>query len=202
MKKSFIIGGLALTVVSFLFSFSLKNKEEAPAWNLDNAHSSVRFTASHFFIPVDGTFDKFTGTLKFDPANLEGSSASFTIDVNSVSTKDAKRDGHLKSKDFFDAGKYPSIIFKSDKFEKKSEKEYVIKGKLTINDKTLDVDLPFTLLAVQDHPMMKGSLLAGIKSETTIDRTKFGVGTGDWASNSVVGDDVGVKIVLELNRKK
>jgi len=71
-----------------------------------------------------------------------------------------------------------------------------------MKESTLDIELPFTLLAIQDHPMMKGTQLAGIKSISMIDRTKFAVGTGNWASNSFVGDDVEVNIVLELTRKK
>jgi len=183
-------------------AFTFAQQTDAPLWDMDGTHSSVNFTTSHFFVPIEGAFDKFDGTLKFDPTNLEGSSSDFKIEVGSVNTKDGKRDGHLKSKDFFDAKSFPNMTFKSTKFKKVSEKEFEMEGVLTIKDKSKSITIPFTLLNVMDHPMKNGSLIAGIKAKTTIKRSDFGVGTGDWASDKVVGDETEIRIIMELSRKK
>lgn len=190
-----------LSSVTFL-AFSFKNAADAPIWDIDNSHSSVSFTTSHFFIPVEGAFDRFSGSLKFDPNNLEGSSAEFKIEITSVNTKDSKRDGHLQSKDFFDAKTYPTMSFKSTKISKISEKEFMMDGQMTIKGKTKIISVPFTLLNIMDHPMKKGSLVAGLKGKTTIKRSDFGIGTGDWSADKVVADETEVRIILEVSRKK
>jgi polyisoprenoid-binding protein YceI len=202
MKTKFKTVAMLLMSGVMLMAFTFARQEDAPSWEMDGAHSSVSFTTSHFFVPVEGAFDKFDGTLKFDPNNLEGSSADFKIEVSSVNTKDGKRDGHLKSKDFFDAKSYPNMTFKSTKFKKTTEKEFEMEGVLIIKDKSKNITIPFTLLNIMDHPMKKGSLIAGIKAKTTIKRTDFGVGTGDWAADKVVGDETEIRIIMELSRKK
>jgi len=200
--RYFALSGL-FSLLLLLSSFAfVKVEGDAPKWDLDASHSSVKFSVNHIFTPTIGTFDKFEGTLKFDPENLEGSKANFTIDVTSINTKDEKRDGHLKSKDFFNAKKYPKMEFVSTKFTKKDDKNFEIEGKLTIRDVTKTIKLPFTLLGIQDHPMKKGKKVAGVKSKVSINRNDYGVGTGSWAATAVVGDEVEIEIILELTRKK
>ncbi len=202
MKKYVVTSGL-FSLLILLSSFTaMKIAGDAPKWDLDAVHSSIKFSVNHIFTPTIGTFDKFSGTLHFDPENLEGSKASFTIDVTSVNTKEAKRDKHLQSGDFFDAKKYPTMKFVSSKFTKKDSKNYEMEGKLTIRDVTKTVKLPFTLLGIQDHPMKKSQKVAGVKSKITIDRNDYGVGSGSWAATAVVGNEVDIEIILELTRKK
>ena len=76
---------------------------EAPEWKIDNNHTSLSFEVNHFFTPVAGSFKDFDGTLNFDPENLAGSSADFTVQIASVETDNDKRNGHLQSEDFFNA---------------------------------------------------------------------------------------------------
>ncbi|WP_310992738.1 YceI family protein [Aequorivita marina] len=177
------------------------NAQEATMWKIDKPHTSVNFSINHFFSSVPGKFKDYNGTIHFNPDNLKGSKADFSVVINSVSTDNAKRDKHLQSEDFFDAKTYPKMSFQSSKFEKKSDKEFLIHGKLTIKDKTKDVILPMKLTGKMEHPMMKDTLILGVLIETTIDRTDFGVGTGDWAATMVVGDEVRIHIPMELNRK-
>ncbi|MDN4166807.1 YceI family protein [Cytophagales bacterium LB-30] len=195
MKKTrFLLLASALVIVAmsaFTF-FAPKN------WAIDKTHTSISFKINHFFTPVNGSFDSFKGNIAFDPANLAESKVNFTIDVASINTREPDRDKHLQSPDFFDAAKYPQISFVSSSFEKKGDNSYVAKGKLTMRDVTKDIELPFTVLGVQDHPFQKEKTLLGLKSNLSLDRTAYGVGTGSWAATAVVGDQVDIEIFMEL----
>ena len=193
-----MVFAVAITVLSTL----AVNAQDATMWKIDKAHTSVNFSINHFFSSVPGKFTDFDGMIHFDPNNLKGSKADFSASINSVNTDDAKRDKHLKSKDFFDAETYPKMSFNSTKFEKKSDKEYLVHGKLTIKNVTKDVVLPMKITGEMEHPMMKGTIIWGVVIDTTIDRTDYGVGTGDWAATMVVGDEVRIHIPMELNRMK
>ncbi|MEX0811674.1 MAG: YceI family protein [Chitinophagales bacterium] len=192
--------GLAVLLTVFV-AFSV-NAQKATKWEIDKAHTSVNFSVGHFFSTVTGKFKDFEGEFHFDPDNLKASSAEFTVFIKSVDTDNEKRDNHLQSKDFFDAETYPKMTFKSTKFEKKSDKEYIVHGELTIKDVTKKVSIPLKITGQMEHPMMKGTLILGVDIKTSINRTDYGVGTGDWAATMVVGDEVEIHIPMELNRKK
>ena len=171
-------------------------------WEIDNSHTSVNFTATHFFTEVTGNFTEFSGIVNFDPDNLEESTVSFTIPVSSINTGDEKRDKHLQTDDFFNAKKYPNITFKSTKFVKKEDGTLAVLGNLTMRDQTKLVGLPFKLTGRMDHPMLKNTELLWISLKTKLDRTSFGVGTGSWAATAVVGDEVLINVNMEMTRKK
>ncbi|MEX0723413.1 MAG: YceI family protein [Gracilimonas sp.] len=171
----------------------------ATDWTIDKAHSAINFEVTHFFTPVNGQFNDYEATVNFDPENLEESMIDVTIMVNSIDTKNERRDGHLRTDDFFNAEKWPHITFKSSEIESTGENEFVAKGTLTIKDISQEVELPFTLLGVTENPMQENTLVAGITASTSLSRTDYEVGTGDWASNAVIGDEVTVDLNLELN---
>jgi polyisoprenoid-binding protein YceI len=177
-------------------------KFAATSWNIDKAHSSIGFKVTHFFTPVNGQFNDYESTIHFDPENLEESMVDVKIKVNSIDTKNEKRDGHLKSEDFFNAEKWPSITFVSNNIEATGDNKFVANGTLTIKDVSKEIELPFELLGVKDHPMQENALVAGITSSIKLDRTDYNVGVGNWASDAVVGDEVTVDLMLELNSKK
>lgn len=191
-----------LAVTIFAVSSLAMVKFAATSWTIDKAHSAVNFKVTHFFTPVNGEFKDYEATVNFDPENLEESMIDVKIMVNSIDTENERRDGHLKTADFFNAEKWPYITFKSDNIEKTGDNQFVANGKLTIKDVTKDVALPFTLLGVMDNPMEEGTLVAGIQASTVLDRTDYKVGTGDWASDAVIGDEVTVDLNLELNADK
>lgn len=193
-----MIFAVAITVLSTI----PVNAQNATKWKIDKKHTSVNFSINHFFSSVPGKFTDFDGMIHFDPNNLKGSKVDFSVSINSVDTDNRKRDKHLQSKDFFDAKTYSKMSFQSTKIEKKSDKEYLIHGKLTIKDKTKNVVLPMKITGKMEHPMMKGTIILGVVIDTTIDRTDYGVGTGDWAATMVVGNEVKIHIPMELNRKK
>lgn len=192
-----------LTTVFALTLFALSamafTKFAATSWTIDKAHSALNFEVTHFFTPVNGQFNDYEATVNFDPENLKESMIDVQIMVNSIDTKNERRDGHLKTDDFFNAEEWPYITFKSTSIESTGENEFVAKGTLTIKDISKEIELPFTLLGVKENPMQENTLVAGIKASTKLSRTDFEVGTGNWASNAVVGDEVTVDLNLELN---
>jgi len=167
-------------------------------WEIDRDHSAINFTINHFFTPVNGTFEDHDATVVFDPENLEESMINVTIPVTSVNTKNEKRDNHLQSEDFFNVEEWPNIQFTSNSIESRGNNQFVAIGEMTIRDVTRDFELPFTLQGVMDHPMKENTRVAGIVAETSLMRTDYGVGVGDWAATAVVGDEVNIELNLEL----
>jgi polyisoprenoid-binding protein YceI len=192
----------SLFMLITVFSINFLNAQQAHEWKLDKSHASVNFSINHFFSAVTGKFSDFDGSFYFDSNNPEGSNAEFTIKVASINTDDKKRDNHLQSKDFFDAKSYPEMKFVSSRIEKKSDKEFIAHGKLTIRDVTKEVALPFKVTGEMEHPKKKGTIILGLLIDYKLDRTEYGVGTGSWAATAVVGDEVRISIPLELTRKK
>ncbi|MAO63846.1 MAG: polyisoprenoid-binding protein [Balneola sp.] len=188
-----------LAVTIFALSTIAMAKYAMTSWTIDKAHSAVNFEVTHFFTPVNGQFNDYEATVNFDPENLEESMIDVKIMVGSIDTKNERRDGHLRTPDFFNAEKWPHITFKSSNIERTGENEFVANGTLTIKDVSKDIELPFKLLGIMDNPMKEGTKVAGITASTTLDRTDYTVGTGDWASDAVIGDEVTVDLNLELN---
>lgn len=197
-KKIFTI----LALATFSLASIAMVKMDAMSWSIDKSHSSINFEIRHFFAKVPGAFEEYTADVKFSPDNLAESSIDVEIQVPSINTKNERRDGHLQSPDFFNAEKFSSIKFTSSKIESTGDNEFVAYGTLTIKDVSIDFELPFTLLGVMDHPRRENGLIAGISSEFTLLRNDFGVGTGDWVSDAVVGNEVDVTLNLELNATK
>src|SRR6202451_3554945 len=109
-------------------------------WNIDPAHSSAEFKVKHMMIShVKGHFAKVTGTLTLDESNLANSRAEALIEAASLETRDAQRDAHLKSPDFFDVEKFPTISFKSSRISLVRDGELSIEGDLTVRDVTRKV---------------------------------------------------------------
>jgi polyisoprenoid-binding protein YceI len=189
------VGIFALSTMA-MTNFAVMN------WTIDKAHSAVNFEVTHFFTPVNGQFNNYDATVNFDPNNLEESMIDVKIMVNSIDTKNERRDGHLRTPDFFNAEKWPHITFKSTDIEKTGDNKFVANGTLTIKDVSKEIALPFTLLGIKDNPMKENTMVAGITASTKIDRTDYTVGTGDWASDAVIGDEVTIDLNLELNTKK
>jgi len=176
--------------------------QQAKEWKLDKNHTSVTFAVKHFFSTVNGNFTDYDGSFYFDSDKITGSKFTFSIPVSSINTNNKKRDADLVSDNFFNAEKYPEIKFVSTKFEKKSKTELIVHGDLTIKDVTKKVAIPFKITGQMDHPMMKGTKILGLSFNTSINRTDYKVGTGNWATTLVVGDNVDIEINMELNRKE
>jgi polyisoprenoid-binding protein YceI len=147
-------------------------------WKADVAHSKVQFSISHMVISeVTGRFKDFEATLIQTNDDLSDSKLNATIKVNSINTDNEKRDGHLKSADFFDAEKYPEITFVSKSFTKS--------GNGQVKD-------PW------------GNLIVGFKATTTVNRKDFGIVWNKALETGgvLVGEDVSVTIVVEMQKEK
>ncbi|MDZ7691372.1 MAG: YceI family protein [Balneolaceae bacterium] len=202
MKSLKSITTACLAVAFFLVSGAVTpiTNMAATQWKIDKAHSKLSFEVIHFFTPVSGQFTDYNSEIYFSPDNLEESSIDVEVQVSSIDTDNEKRDGHLQSDDFFNAEEYPTITFSSDEIVKRSgENEYAAIGTLTIKDVSEEVELPFTVLGIRDHPMQENTRLAGIKFTKTINRNDYNVGTGDWVATAVVGGEVDITGTLELN---
>ena len=176
--------------------------QQAKEWKLDKNHTSVTFTVKHFFTNVNGNFTDYDGSFYFDPDKPSASKFTFSIPVSSINTNNKKRDADLVSDNFFNAEKYPEIKFVSAKFEKKSATEFIVHGDLLIKDITKKVAIPFEITGQMEHPMREGTKLIGLSFNTSLNRTDYKVGTGNWATTLVVGDNVDIEINMELTRKE
>ncbi len=172
-------------------------------WTIDPAHTSANFTVRHMMVSnVHGSFGKVSGTAKYDGKDFKGAEVEATIDASSIDTRDEKRDGHLKSPDFFDVAKYPTITFKS-KEVKKTGSGFEIIGELTMHGTTKPVTLHAEKMSepVKDG---KGNLHAGTSATAEINRKDFGVSWSKQLDNggAMVGDDVKIVLDVELTKNK
>lgn len=198
MKFSRKLFSIFAVAVFGIASIAAVNMVSMP-WTVDKSHSSVKFEIRHFFSNVPGAFHEYEADINFNPENLEESSFDVTIQVASVDTENERRDGHLRTPDFFDAETFPTMTFTSNEIVSTGENTFVAKGELTIKDVTKDFDMPFTLLGVMDHPRREGAKIAGFTSEFTLLRNDYGVGTGDYISDAVIGNEVEVTLNMEVN---
>src|ERR1700691_4691949 len=168
-------------------------------WNIDPAHSSADFKVKHMMISnVRGKFTGISGVLHRFEADHTKSNLEVSIDVSTVNTQDEKRDGHLKSADFFDAEKFPAMTFKSTHIEKKGD-GFAVTGDLTIHGVTKSV-----VLNVEDvsEPAKDpwGNTRIGLSATAKINRKDFGLG---WnapleAGGVLVGEEVAITLDVQF----
>ncbi len=171
-------------------------------YNIDPAHSTADFKVRHLMIAnVRGEFSKVAGSVQFDPETPANSKVEARIDVNSLQTREAQRDAHLKSADFFDVEKFPEMTFVSKNVVRTGDDEYKVTGDLTIHGVTREV-----ALAVEGPgPEVKdpwGNLKTGASAKTKINRKDFGLvwNVALETGGVLVGDDVQIQLDLELVR--
>jgi polyisoprenoid-binding protein YceI len=169
------------------------------SWNIDPAHSRAGFTVRHLVISnVQGQFQKVTGAIQLDDKDVTKSSVAATIDTTTIDTRVPDRDKHLKSPDFFDVEKFPTITFKSTKVESAGEGKLRVTGDLTMHGVTKPV-----VLAVegptQEIKDPWGNARRGFSASTTVNRRDFGL---TWSktieAGPVVGDEVKIDIEAEI----
>ncbi len=164
-------------------------------YQLDPTHSRLGFVARHAMVTkVRGSFNEFSGSGHLDPDDLVGSRFEVTVDVASVDTRNADRDGHLRSNDFFDLEQYPEITFVTTGIDQVDTSTYAVTGDLTIKGTTKSVtfDLVHEGAAVDPY----GNFRVGFEGSTIINRKDFGVAFN--APLEAGGVLVGEKVTLEL----
>jgi polyisoprenoid-binding protein YceI len=169
-------------------------------YKIDPAHSTAQFIVRHMMITnVRGGFSSVQGTVVYDPENLNQSSVEVVIDAKSIDTREADRDAHLKSADFLDAEKYPTITFKSKTITPDDDGELRSKGDLTIHGVTKEVVLKVERpSAEQKDPY--GNVRIGASATTKIKRSDFGL---TWnatleTGGILVGDDLKIELEVSL----
>lgn len=182
----FVLAALSLTVSAW-----------AATYEIDPAHSSVGFKIGHLVSKVRGEFNRFQGTIEFDPEKVENSSVTAVIDPSSIDTHIEDRDNHLRGADFFDVQKFPEITFVS----KRIEGDKVI-GDLTLHSITKEVALTYSFHGVAKDPW--GKERAGFSGETVLERKDFGITYNKVLDQGglLIGNEVKVEIEIEAILKE
>jgi len=200
MSKVFarLILSAALLATATLPSFA-----QATTWQIDPAHSAAQFAVRHLMISnVKGEFSKVTGMVNLDEKDLSKSSVEVTIDTTTVNTREPKRDAHLRSPDFFDVEKYPTMSFRSKRITPVGEGKFKMTGDLTIRSVTREVtfDVEGPTPAIKDP---WGNARAGATATARINRKDFNVlwNAAMDGGGVVVGDEVTITVDLEMFKK-
>jgi polyisoprenoid-binding protein YceI len=161
-------------------------------WLVDAKDSELEFETTWGGQEIEGEFRRWTAEISFSPEALDRSRVRVSIDMTSAETGDAQRDQSLPSGDWFDAAKNPRAVFEATRFEKVGDDRYVARGQLTLRGVTKPVSLPFRLQIDGDKARVRGV--------TSLDRTAFGVGQGDWTSTDQIPAKVSVSVDLKATR--
>lgn len=170
----------------------------AQTWSLDKAHAKLGFGVTHLLISeVEGSFKVFDAKITASKEDLSDAVFELTAQTNSINTDVENRDKHLKSPDFFDVEKFPTLTFKSTSFKKVEDKKYKLVGDLTMHGVTKSIELDVILNGPAVHPYNKKTIV-GFKVTGTIKRTDFGVGAG--TPGAVVSDEVHINTNGEFSK--
>jgi len=172
------------------------------SWSIDKVHSNVKFAVSHMVVSeVEGSFKVFDGSLVASKPDLSDAKINFSVDVASVSTDNERRDGHLKSDDFFNAEKFPKMTFVSKSMKPLGNNKYKLTGDLTIRDVTKTVEFDVTYGGQINTGR---GIKAGFKAKTTIDRLQYGLKYAPAleAGGLAVGKDVDITVLVEMDQAK
>lgn len=193
---------VALNLAAALAVLALSAAAQTQSWTIDPNHSSAQFAVKHLMIStVRGAFQKVSGTIQYDGKDVKSLTVDATIDATTVDTRVANRDEHLRSADFFDVAKFPTITFKSKRVEPGAAGKFKLIGDLTMHGVTkevaLDVEGPGPVQKDQ-----KGILHSGAQATTTIKRSDWGL---MWnraleAGGVTVSDEVVLTIDVEFTR--
>lgn len=178
MKKvSVLMTALMLSAASY-----------AQTWTVDKAHAKLGFTVTHMMInDVDGMFKDFDATIATSKPDFSDAVFNVTAQTNSIYTDNEKRDAHLKSADFFDAEKNPTVTFKSRSMKKAGKNAYKVTGDLTMHGVTKPVVLDLTFRGPATHPMTKKQF-AGFTITGKVKRSDFNIGSS--MPSAMIGDEV------------
>lgn len=189
-----------IKIVTVCMTLALPVLSSASTWTIDPDHSNVGFKVRHLMVSnVRGDFEKYTGTVDINDKDITKSKVEVSIDTNSINTNVQKRDEHLRSADFFDVAKYPTMTFVSKKVTKAGKDKLKITGDLTIHGITktvvLDVEGPSS-----ESKDPWGNIRKGATATTKINRKDFGLvwnavlETGGVA----VGEEITITLEIEM----
>ncbi|MBZ0200217.1 MAG: YceI family protein [Ignavibacteriaceae bacterium] len=171
-------------------------------WVFDKSHTTIGFGVTHLIISeVTGRFESFDGSVTSKSDDFQDADIEFEIDAKSINTDNKKRDEHLSSDDFFNADKFPKLIFKSTSMKKVGENRYKLVGNFTMRDITKQIELEVKLNGVIKDPY--GNTKAGFKITGALDRFDYGLKWNSLmeAGGAVVGKTVTLYMNVELQKK-
>lgn len=171
-------------------------------WNVDSSHSTLEFSVKHMMISkVKGAFTDFDATVEADPTDLTDAKIEFTVNLNSIDTRNEDRDNHLRSNDFFDIENHPKMTFVATDIKKKSGDEYDVTGDLSIRGVTKPVTFELEMEGVHKDPW--GNEVAGFSGSTKINRKDFGLvwNTALETGGVLVGEEVKINIEIEAHKQ-
>jgi polyisoprenoid-binding protein YceI len=170
----------------------------ADTYKIDPVHSNINFTVKHMMVSnVTGQFDKYDGVVMYDPKDLANSKVDVTIQADSINTRNDKRDGHLKSPDFFDTAKFPTITFVSKKITPTE-----IVGDLTMKGVTKEVTIPATVTGPVKGAM--GGDVIGVNGTFTLNRQDYGISYNKTLDQGglALSNDVTITIGIEADKQE
>lgn len=166
----------------------------AAAWSVDKAGSKIAFASSFGGQAFTGGFARWDAQIRFDPANLAGSSAVVTIDTASAFSGDKDRDANLKEPKWFSAKAHPKAVYRTTGFKALGGGRYEATGTLTLRGQSKPLTLPFTLVITGDQAKMNARI--------SLSRLAFGVGQDEWKKTDVIPDPVTVTVQVTARRAK
>lgn len=191
---------LAFSLLAGALVFPLP-AQAADEYAFDKAHSTLGFSVTHLMVSkVPGQFNDYEGKVVFDANDLAASKIDVTIQTASIDTNNEKRDVHLKTADFFDAEKFPTIMFVSKSIAKEGD-QYKATGDLTLKGVTKEISFPLTIAGPVASPM--GDTALGLEASFKLNRQDYGI-TWNKALDSgglMVSDDVNINISVEAHKK-
>jgi len=171
-------------------------------WIVDPTHSAIEFSVKHMMIAkVKGSFNKFEASILANPSDLTTAEIDFIVDVASIDTRNADRDNHLRSADFFDVEKNPTLTFKSTKIVKTDEDEYDVTGNVTLNGVTQEETFSITFEGQGKDPW--GNEKAGFSGKGKVKRSDYGL-TYNAALETggvLIGDQITLTIEIEAAKE-
>jgi polyisoprenoid-binding protein YceI len=182
---------------------SLKMEFVMTTWKLDHSHSEIKFKARHLLVSsVTGEFREFDGKVVSEDDNFNNADIYFEADVNSIDTKNDQRDSHLKSEDFFNAGKFPKLIFESKKIEKVKEDKYKVVGDLSIRGITKEIILDVTHIGTTTG--LGNTTVAGFEISGKVNRFDYGLKWNALTETGgvIVGEEIRIEINAELVKEE
>jgi polyisoprenoid-binding protein YceI len=190
----------SLSAIILLLLLPAMAAAQPVVYKADPVHSKIGFTIRHFVSEVDGRFNAFDGTIKYDPQHPADSSVQFTVQAASINTANDDRDKDLRSPNFFDVAKFPTLVFTSSKVTPKGSDSFDVTGNLTIHGVTKTVTVPAKFRGSLKTPMGER---AGFESSFTINRLDYGV---TWnraieGGGSILGDNVDIAVRIEAPRQ-
>ncbi|ACM18727.1 periplasmic protein YceI [Geotalea daltonii FRC-32] len=192
-----------VTSIAAIIALSLPVIASASSWKIDADHSNVGFKVRHLMVSnVKGSFEKVAGVLELNDKDITKSKVDVTIDTASINTNAAKRDEHLRSADFFDVAKYPTMTFVS-KSVAKAGKKLKVTGNLTLHGVTRPVVLDVDALTKESKDPW-GNFRRGTTATTTINRKDFGLvwNAALETGGVAVGEEIAIILEIELIKNK